>query len=434
MADPTAVPAAPTGDPTKGTDYLQKEVYSGLQQLQDVDKQTDQYSKDFKPKLDDAQAGIDASLKRLREIQAEAPKMKDAPNAPDIKDRKQSLFALMGVIVAGLAAGRASKVSPMLTAAGAMTAYHKAKQEDDAAAQDAALKQWEVENKKIQEYNTNMRQAYADAADLAKTDVTLATQRYNMLNAQYGDGLKDIWSKHQSIQDQMNAADKIIAIKDRAQQASEREYDRQLDRKDREQAQADRRQQFQESLQLRKEDLANRIQNAKNKLGNAKASVAEEKATTNYGSMLQAEQNLEQLEDVDATFLSTVQGEGDGYWENLNRMARNGSLTPQQQMLAQAANQFAEGAGHLKSGARINGTTMSLMQRLYLRMPNDSPEVLAQKKAARKRDIMVARLAGGKLSQQFDAELSGGTAPAAAGTSPPAASADTSGWKAEVVK
>ena len=156
---------------------------------------------------------------------------------------------------------------------------------------------------------------------------------------------------------------------------------------------------------------------------------AENKAAVNYTTMRNAEDVLEdpRYKNMNMSFLSTVEEDTDGYLHAVGRFGRKAALTPEQQVVAQAARQFAEGAGHLKSGARINKDTMRLMVDLYLPLPGDSPELRARKLAARRNDLSAGRVGAGRayegIAKAQAAEEGGGQQPSG-----------SSGWgKATVV-
>lgn len=135
------------------------------------------------------------------------------------------------------------------------------------------------------------------------------------------------------------------------------------------------------------------------------ATEGERKAAMNYTTMKNAEEELTKLsgQGVDKlAFLSTIQRDEHGYMASADRFGRNRALTPEQQVIAQAALQFAEGAGHLKSGARINRETMGIITDLYIPMPGDSPEVIKRKQLARRNDIAAARIGGGRAVEALE--------------------------------
>lgn len=139
---------------------------------------------------------------------------------------------------------------------------------------------------------------------------------------------------------------------------------------------------------------------------NSRPSVAEEKITQNYITMKNAEDVLDSpdFKDKNLAFLATVERDADGYFHALDKYGRNRALTEDEQVIAQAAAQFAEGAGHAKSGARINRGTMSLMTNLYIPMPGDKAAVKARKRAARLNDIEAAKVAGGRGVERYEKE------------------------------
>lgn len=135
------------------------------------------------------------------------------------------------------------------------------------------------------------------------------------------------------------------------------------------------------------------------------ATEGERKAAMNYTTMKNAEQELTKLSDLGVdklAFLSTIQRDEHGYLASADRFGRNRALTPEQQVIAQAALQFAEGAGHLKSGARINNETMGIITNLYIPMPGDSPAVIKRKQEARRNDIAAARIGGGRAVEALE--------------------------------
>jgi hypothetical protein len=135
------------------------------------------------------------------------------------------------------------------------------------------------------------------------------------------------------------------------------------------------------------------------------ATESERKAAMNYTTMKNAEDELEILATKDVkklAFLSTIQRDENGYLSAADRTGRNRALTEDEQLIAQAALQFAEGAGHLKSGARINNETMGIITNLYVPMPGDSDAVIARKQAARRNDIEAARIGGGRAVEALD--------------------------------
>jgi hypothetical protein len=137
----------------------------------------------------------------------------------------------------------------------------------------------------------------------------------------------------------------------------------------------------------------------------SQASESERKAAMNYTTMKNAEDAIEDLasKGVDKlAFLSTIHRDENGYLSAADRFGRNRELSPDQQLIAQAALQFAEGAGHLKSGARINNETMGIITNLYIPMPGDSPAVIARKQAARRNDINAARIGGGRAVEALE--------------------------------
>lgn len=137
----------------------------------------------------------------------------------------------------------------------------------------------------------------------------------------------------------------------------------------------------------------------------SQASESERKAAMNYTTMKNAEGAIEDLaaKGVDKlAFLSTVHRDENGYLSAADRWGRNRELSSDEQMIAQAAMQFAEGAGHLKSGARINNETMGIITNLYIPMPGDSKEVIARKQAARRNDINAARIGGGRAVEALE--------------------------------
>jgi hypothetical protein len=146
---------------------------------------------------------------------------------------------------------------------------------------------------------------------------------------------------------------------------------------------------------------------------------AETKSAVNYTTMKNAESVLEspKYRNMNLSFLSDVEEDENGVLHAVTRFGRRIALTPDQQVLAQAAGQFAEGAGHLKSGARINKDTMRLMLRLYVPLPGDSDEVKARKLKARRNDLAAGRVGSGRALESIEKaqaaeEGTGGAAPA----------------------
>ncbi len=137
----------------------------------------------------------------------------------------------------------------------------------------------------------------------------------------------------------------------------------------------------------------------------------ERKATMNYISMKQANDIISKLDPNDEKTASMLPEYANVIRDShgllrfagpLGGYIKGEILSPDQQKLYQAITQFAEGAGHLKSGARINKDTLDIMQNIYLPMPGDSPELLKQKREARENDIEGARLGGGVIAEEID--------------------------------
>ncbi len=150
----------------------------------------------------------------------------------------------------------------------------------------------------------------------------------------------------------------------------------------------------------------------------SQASESERKAAMNYTTMKNAEDEIEKQGKAGndkLAFLSTIQRDEHGYLTAVDRFGRNQALSPEQQVVAQAALQFAEGAGHLKSGARINNETMGIITNLYIPMPGDSKDVIARKQEARRNDIKAARIGGGRAVEALEEAERGGADPKSAG-------------------
>ena len=143
--------------------------------------------------------------------------------------------------------------------------------------------------------------------------------------------------------------------------------------------------------------------------------VSELKASMNYTSMDNAEKIIEKYPTENMAFLATIQHDSNGYLSSMDASGRRNSLTDEQQVIAQAMKQFAEGAGHLKSGARINKQTMDIITDIYIPIPGDSQAVRDRKKAARLNDIAAARIGGGRAVKQLLKEESKGRAPVPSG-------------------
>jgi len=128
-----------------------------------------------------------------------------------------------------------------------------------------------------------------------------------------------------------------------------------------------------------------------------KATMAEERATSNYTTMFPADSRIDNLikKGVKLPAYAYVEANDDGYISMYSKSGRQFTLDDDQQELMQSIKQFSEGAGHLKSGARINKQTMDIMRDLYAPMSNDSEHTLKIKSDARKNDLIAAEVLSG---------------------------------------
>ena len=137
---------------------------------------------------------------------------------------------------------------------------------------------------------------------------------------------------------------------------------------------------------------------------------AERKAAVNYVTMKNAEDSLEKLEKKGVKTLSNIASfdvDKNGEIGAITKAGFRRALKPDEQVMFQAARQYAEGAGHLKSGARINNQTMQIMTDLYIPLAGDSTEMQARKKAARLNDLEAARVGGGRSVVKYEKEQAG---------------------------
>jgi hypothetical protein len=135
---------------------------------------------------------------------------------------------------------------------------------------------------------------------------------------------------------------------------------------------------------------------------------AERKAALNYSTMKRANDVMEAIYKRGTVknigWLSTVERDSRGYLSAIDRTGRNSLLTEDQQQLYQAARSYLEGAGHLKSGARITNENIKLLQEIYIPMPSDGPGVIEQKRKMRETELQGARVAAGRALTELERE------------------------------
>lgn len=138
-----------------------------------------------------------------------------------------------------------------------------------------------------------------------------------------------------------------------------------------------------------------------------KETESERKAAINYVTMKNAEESLEKLEKKGVTTLpasATYQVDESGEINAVSKWGIRRALSNDEQVMFQAARQFAEGAGHLKSGARINNQTLGIMTDLYIPVSGDRADVIARKKEARLNDLEAGRIGGGRAVKTYESE------------------------------
>ena len=140
--------------------------------------------------------------------------------------------------------------------------------------------------------------------------------------------------------------------------------------------------------------------------GNPKVTMQEEKAFSNYTTMQNAENYIEDyikkkgLKPLE--FLSTVEVDDHGVVTAAGKYGIRHALNDEQQAILQAYRQYAEGAGHLKSGARINQATMKIMKELYWPLPGEGPLTIQRKLDARKNDLEAAKSLSGRALEHAE--------------------------------
>jgi len=140
------------------------------------------------------------------------------------------------------------------------------------------------------------------------------------------------------------------------------------------------------------------------KENNVHLTVAEEKATSNVITMENADSRIDELikKGVRLPPYATLKYDEGSLVSLYAQSGAKLSMTDDQKLLLQAVQQFAEGAGHLKSGARINDNTMALMLNLYAPLSNDGNELIKQKSLSRKNDLMGGRALAGKGMELYE--------------------------------
>lgn len=176
----------------------------------------DQLRKQYAPQIDAAAKDQDAAGAALVGTLKTAPKPEETP-APDLKAKQMSAAATMGVIVAGLLAGRAAHVSPFLTAADSVTQAYKAYNANDQRRLDAALTDWKAKSAAMQQHNEAARVMYNDAMETAKTNLTLAQSKLKMLQQTQFDGITQQYDQLKSFQSQAGELGKLIGVRETAQ-------------------------------------------------------------------------------------------------------------------------------------------------------------------------------------------------------------------------
>jgi hypothetical protein len=133
---------------------------------------------------------------------------------------------------------------------------------------------------------------------------------------------------------------------------------------------------------------------------------AERKAAVNAVTMVQANDQIEKLSKAgkvtSLAFLSTIEHRGDGVLVAADKFGRNKALTPDEQSMYQAARAYLEGAGHLKSGARITMEQIRLLQDIYIPLPGDSPQVRKQKADMRAKEVEAAKIGGDRAWKAYE--------------------------------
>lgn len=195
------------GDTQAALSYLQKQ---DLGQYAKDDASLQKLDDAYKPQIAAAGKGVEDATKGLRDAMAKTPPIEGDPAAPDLKAKKMGAITLLGAITAGLLAGRAAHVSPLLTAADTITKTYGAFNANEKTRLDGELKNYQTQLAKVDRYNQNIRQQYEDAVALGKTNVTLANQQLDRLQKAYFDGASDIYNKEKSFQSRATALGNLV--------------------------------------------------------------------------------------------------------------------------------------------------------------------------------------------------------------------------------
>ena len=338
------------------------------------------------------------------------PKQKELPDFVPEKIDQHDLQAFSAVITAFALIGSRHTLNPMVAAGNALAGAIEGYSTGNKIKFDEDYKTYKTNFDKAVTNSERELKQYKEILNAKNMDVSSKLRRVELLAQSVGDtkfameaATKNIANIDKQIQQKQTHIDKVIQGERTSLQHLETQYEtnqrhaEDVDlrlklgnwaHEDRQQTHVDRVKHENDTIKHWTDQIAK----------TAKLTVAEEKATANYVTMSVADPAIDELVQKGVTIpaYSEIQQDDNGVISTYSKYGIQTSLSDDQQALLVRSQQFAEGAGHLKSGARINNQTMVIMKALYVPMSYDSESTKTLKSNVRKNDILAAKVAGGR--------------------------------------
>lgn len=338
------------------------------------------------------------------------PKQKELPDFVPEKIDQQDLQSFSAIVTAFALIGSRHTLNPAVAAGNALAGAIEGYKAGNKVKFDEDYKTYKTNFDKAVRNSENELKQYKEILNAKNMDISSKLRRVELLAQSVGDtkfameaATKNIANIDKEINQKQVHIDKVIQAERTSLQHLETQYEtnqrhsedvalrKQLGiwaHEDRQETHMDRVKHENDTIKHWTDQLT--------KTG--KLSVAEERATANYVTMSVADPAIDELVNKGVTIpaYSEIQQDDKGIISTYSKYGIQTSLSDDQQALITRAQQFAEGAGHLKSGARINNQTMDIMKALYVPMSYDSEATKTLKSNVRKNDILAAKVMGGK--------------------------------------